>query len=148
MTPFTHACKARPLTVVGWTSLSVTVIVIVRLEDMFEQVKRAECQQRQAARPNCGRCSAGYCDVQVRNGFRKEKMRVLLGPWLHTFLQEEVMVVELSLGLDTSTVDCGAPPTGVGRSSWEGMDNCGTCTSSRVYSDAYRVSKQLTEWSI
>ena len=27
--PFTHACKARPLTVVGWTSLSVIVIVIV-----------------------------------------------------------------------------------------------------------------------
>ena len=27
--PFTHACKARPLTVVEWTSLSVIVIVIV-----------------------------------------------------------------------------------------------------------------------
>ena len=27
--PYTHACKARPLTTVGWTSLSVIVIVIV-----------------------------------------------------------------------------------------------------------------------
>ena len=27
--PFTHACKARPLTVVGWTSLSVIVIVML-----------------------------------------------------------------------------------------------------------------------
>ena len=27
--PITHACKARPLTVVGWTSLSVIVVVIV-----------------------------------------------------------------------------------------------------------------------
>ena len=26
--PYTHACKARPLTVVGWTSLGVMVIVI------------------------------------------------------------------------------------------------------------------------
>ena len=28
--PYTHACKARPLTTVGWTSLSVIVIVIAR----------------------------------------------------------------------------------------------------------------------
>ena len=27
--PFAHACKARPLTIVGWISLSVIVIVIV-----------------------------------------------------------------------------------------------------------------------
>ena len=26
--PFTHACKARPVTVVGWTSLGVIVIII------------------------------------------------------------------------------------------------------------------------
>ena len=27
--PFTHACKAKPLAVVGWTSLSVIVVVVV-----------------------------------------------------------------------------------------------------------------------
>ena len=27
--PYTHACKARPPTTVGWTSLSVIVIVLV-----------------------------------------------------------------------------------------------------------------------
>ena len=33
--PDTHACKARPPTTVGWTSLSVIVIVIVLLSTRF-----------------------------------------------------------------------------------------------------------------
>ena len=49
---FTHACKARPLTVVGWTSLSVIVIVIVTLKKIEEEAEgvlettanRAACQ--------------------------------------------------------------------------------------------------------
>ena len=36
--PVTHACKARPLTVVGWTSLSVIVIVCLHNDDSFRFV--------------------------------------------------------------------------------------------------------------
>ena len=33
--PYTHACKARPLSTDGWTSLSVIVIVIVIVSDII-----------------------------------------------------------------------------------------------------------------
>ena len=36
--PYTHACKARPLTTVGWTSLSVIVIVIA-MRQSFSRTK-------------------------------------------------------------------------------------------------------------
>ena len=50
--PFTHACEARPLTVVGWTSLSVIVIVIVLsrgstgTETTVEYVQDQRCQHK------------------------------------------------------------------------------------------------------
>ena len=35
MTPYTHACKGRPRTVVGWASLGVIVIDIVTYDTRY-----------------------------------------------------------------------------------------------------------------
>ena len=37
MTPFTHACKARPLTIVGWTSLSVSLSLSLSLSQQIQR---------------------------------------------------------------------------------------------------------------
>ena len=43
--PYTHACKARPLTTVGWTSLSVIVFVIVIVVPMSTTGERSLREQ-------------------------------------------------------------------------------------------------------
>ena len=144
MTPFTHACKARPLTVVGWTSLCVTVIVIVRLEDMFEQWRGRSASND---RVRDGDIRLDIAMYRCGTGFEKRR-------WEFCLVRGFIHSCRKRSGLSSCPLDLtlplwiAVPPTGVGRSSWEGMDNCGTCTSSRVYSDAHRVSKQWPEWSI
>ena len=73
--PFAHACKARPLTIVGWTSLSVSLSLLLRWRDRGRRswVKDEEGGRRR--REEGGEGEGGKEEGGEEEGGRKKRVR-------------------------------------------------------------------------